>query len=56
MRHEHFRVACRVVVLVVVGLGLVMAGPRSVAHVKPFAVLPSAGSPVASPAVGPGDE
>jgi hypothetical protein len=32
MRHEHFRVACSVVVLVVVGLGLVMAGPRSVAQ------------------------
>jgi hypothetical protein len=32
MRQEHFRVACRVVVLVVVGLGLVMAGPRSVAQ------------------------
>ena len=32
MRQEHFRVACSVVVLVVVGLGLVMAGPRSVAQ------------------------
>jgi hypothetical protein len=32
MRQEHFRVACRVVVLVVIGLGLVMAGPRSVAQ------------------------
>jgi hypothetical protein len=32
MRHEHFRVARRVVALVVVGLGLVMAGPRSVAQ------------------------
>src|SRR4029453_13250943 len=32
MRQEHFRVACSVVVLVVVGLGLVMAGARSVAQ------------------------
>jgi hypothetical protein len=29
MRQEHFRVACSVVALVVVGLGLVMAEPRS---------------------------
>ena len=32
MRQEHFRVARSVVALVVVGLGLVMAGPRSVAQ------------------------